>query len=223
MSDTIDKVISAYFKKKDVLVDHQIGSYNDFIDNTLPKILSQSFPIKLNFNSDESPVKSVMMDLENIKIGLPMCTENNGSSTVMTPSIARNRNYTYSSSINVDVQVQITTNDENLTVVNNTKIIKDVLLGKIPIVVGSKYCISLTNPLNECKYDPGGYVIINGNEKVIIAQEKIAPNIVQVFKNPKQNTKYGYVCEIVLVLMIFTVILKQFHLRLPLNQIYFKM
>lgn len=196
MSDTIENVISAYFKKKDVLVDHQIGSYNDFIDNILPKILSQSFPIKLNFNSEESPVKNVMMNLDNIKIGLPMCTENNGSSTVMTPAIARNRNYTYSSSINVDVHVQITTKDEELTVVNNTKVIKDVLLGKIPIVVKSKYCVSLTSPLNECKYDPGGYVIINGNEKVIIAQEKIAPNIVQVFKNPKQNTKYGYVCEI---------------------------
>ena len=196
MSDTIDKVISAYFKKQNVLVDHQIGSYNDFIDNTLPKILSQSFPIRLNFNSDDSPVKSVMMNLTNIKVGIPICTENNGASTIMTPAIARNRNYTYSSSINVDIVVEITTNEDGLTVVNKQKIIKDVLLGKIPIVVGSKYCVTRSNSLDECKYDPGGYVIINGNEKVIIAQEKIAPNIIQVFQNPKQNTKYGYVCEI---------------------------
>ena len=124
MSDTIQQVISAYFKKENVLVDHQIDSYDDFIDNTLPVILSQSFPIKLNFNSDESPVKSVMMDLDNIKVGLPMCTENNGASSVMTPSVARNRNYTYSLSINVDVKVQITTKTDGLTVVNNTKIIK---------------------------------------------------------------------------------------------------
>ena len=196
MSDTIQQVISAYFKKENVLVDHQIDSYDDFIDNTLPVILSQSFPIKLNFNSDESPVKSVMMDLDNIKVGLPMCTENNGASSVMTPSVARNRNYTYSLSINVDVKVQITTKTDGLTVVNNTKIIKDVLLGKIPIVVKSKYCVSLNNPLNECQFDPGGYVIINGNEKVLIAQEKIAPNIIQVFKNPKQSLKYKFVCEI---------------------------
>ena len=45
-------------------------------------------------------------------------------------------------------------------------------------------------------HDPGGYVIINGNEKAIIAQEKVAPNIVQVFENSKQTKKYGLVAEI---------------------------
>lgn len=30
--------------------------------------------------------------------------------------------------------------------------------------------------LNECPLDPGGYFIINGAEKVIIAQEKMATN-----------------------------------------------
>lgn len=30
--------------------------------------------------------------------------------------------------------------------------------------------------LNECPLDPGGYFIINGSEKVIIAQEKMATN-----------------------------------------------
>ena len=62
-------------------------------------------------------------------------------------------------------------------------------MGKIPIIVKSKYCITNKVLDNECKCDVGGYAIINGNEKVIIAQEKIAPNIIQVFKNSKQNTK----------------------------------
>ena len=30
--------------------------------------------------------------------------------------------------------------------------------------------------LNECPLDPGGYFIINGSEKVFIAQEKMATN-----------------------------------------------
>lgn len=30
--------------------------------------------------------------------------------------------------------------------------------------------------LNECPLDPGGYFIINGSEKVLIAQEKMATN-----------------------------------------------
>ena len=35
---------------------------------------------------------------------------------------------------------------------------------------------------NECPYDQGGYFVINGSEKVLIAQERSAANIVQVFR-----------------------------------------
>ena len=45
-------------------------------------------------------------------------------------------------------------------------------LEKIPIMVGSKYCVNNKLPDDmECKYDGGGYMIVNGNEKVIITQE----------------------------------------------------
>ena len=47
----------------------------------------------------------------------------------------------------------------------------------------------------ECNYDLGGYFIINGNEKVIISQEKVANNLVQVYKNPKNSAKYSHICE----------------------------
>jgi DNA-directed RNA polymerase II subunit RPB2 len=51
------------------------------------------------------------------------------------------------------------------------------------------------NSQDECKYDPGGYFIINGNEKVLISQEKIAPNIIQVFNNHKPG-KYSILSEV---------------------------
>ena len=64
-------------------------------------------------------------------------------------------------------------------------------------MVKSKYCIldSLSKN-NECQYDPGGYFIINGNEKVIICQEKIVHNLIQIYKNNKLSNKYAYLCEI---------------------------
>lgn len=55
-------------------------------------------------------------------------------------------------------------------------------IGKIPIMLRSTYCLlnGLTDrdltELNECPLDPGGYFIINGSEKVLIAQEKMATN-----------------------------------------------
>ncbi|CAF4958240.1 unnamed protein product, partial [Rotaria magnacalcarata] len=48
--------------------------------------------------------------------------------------------------------------------------------------------------LNECPLDPGGYFIINGSEKVLIAQEKMATNTVYVFS--MKDSKYAYKCEV---------------------------
>jgi DNA-directed RNA polymerase II subunit RPB2 len=39
-------------------------------------------------------------------------------------------------------------------------------------------------------YDQGGYFIINGSEKVIVAQERQACNIVLVFHNKLPTSKY---------------------------------
>lgn len=67
---------------------------------------------------------------------------------------------------------------------------KPFFIGKLPIMLKSKYCILRDldeddlYAWNECPYDSGGYFIINGSEKVLIAQERSAANIVQVFKKP---------------------------------------
>jgi len=45
--------------------------------------------------------------------------------------------------------------------------------------------------LGECSYDQGGYFIVNGNEKVMIAQERMSTNHVYVFSR-KPPSKYSY-------------------------------
>ena len=65
---------------------------------------------------------------------------------------------------------------------------------EIGIIVKSKYCVlrnKLTENQNdkECKYDIGGYFIINGNEKVLITQEKLLPNHIQVYMHSKTASK----------------------------------
>lgn len=76
-----------------------------------------------------------------------------------------------------------------------------IFTGRLPIMVKSKYCyLSLEDDeelflLNECPYDQGGYFIINGSEKVLIAQERSAANIVQVFRKA-QPSPYTFTAEI---------------------------
>ncbi|KAF2273412.1 DNA-dependent RNA polymeras-like protein II second largest subunit [Westerdykella ornata] len=63
-----------------------------------------------------------------------------------------------------------------------------VFIGKLPVMLRSELCWLRNQTdealfaLNECPYDQGGYFVINGSEKVLIAQERSAANIVQVFR-----------------------------------------
>lgn len=74
---------------------------------------------------------------------------------------------------------------------------ENIFIGKMPIMLKSKYCLlrDLSEQMlynwNECPFDSGGYFIINGSEKVLIAQERSAGNIVQIFqKAPPSPTPY---------------------------------
>ena len=49
--------------------------------------------------------------------------------------------------------------------------------------------------VNECPYDSGGYFIINGSEKVLIAQERMATNHVYVFAKA-QPSQINFLAEI---------------------------
>ncbi|KAK4551509.1 DNA-dependent RNA polymerase II [Recurvomyces mirabilis] len=69
-----------------------------------------------------------------------------------------------------------------------------VFIGKLPVMLKSKIC-TLRNrteqelyAFQECPFDQGGYFVINGSEKVLIAQERSAANIVQVFRKKGSNT-----------------------------------
>lgn len=69
-------------------------------------------------------------------------------------------------------------------------------------MVRSKFCQlkscndqEILRNAKECLYDQGGYFIINGGEKVLIAQERMASNIVLVFHR-RPPSKYSWVAEI---------------------------
>ena len=122
----------------------------------------------------------------------------------MYPSYARKRNFTYSSPIYVDIEIKfIQRKGEMLEMEEEmTKNLEKISLGKIPIMLHSKYCLLSSvkkeelNKYDECPYDIGGYFIINGSEKVLICQEKVRENTVLVFKNSKTNTRYSHMADV---------------------------
>lgn len=49
--------------------------------------------------------------------------------------------------------------------------------------------------MKECHYDQGGYFIISGGEKVIVAHERMASNFVYVFQKSPPS-KFAWIAEI---------------------------
>ena len=61
-------------------------------------------------------------------------------------------------------------------------------IGQVPMMRRSTCCVlnkksdfELTQ-MGECVFDQGGYFVINGSEKVLVAQERQANNVVYCFK-----------------------------------------
>ena len=195
-------IVNEYFtpNKGYQLVKHQIESFNDFILRKVEQIIDGFNPIdiKHQYNPETEKFKyALSLVIENPTLMKPLIYEKDGSTKNMTPNDARLRNFTYSSSINVDVAITAKSLDENGDYVVETKRINGVSLGKIPIMVKSDYCILKNTCIesNECKFDYGGYFIINGNEKVVISQDRISENKTFCFINNKVST-YSLIAEI---------------------------
>lgn len=118
------------------------------------------------------------------------------------PYEARIRNLTYKvkAKVNVIIEKWERAGKRAIKEVEGERIKRTIDLCEIPAMIRSKYC-HLSGQSNktllknkECLFDSGGYFIINGSEKVIVAQERQATNIVLVFKN--KIGKYSWKSEI---------------------------
>ena len=47
--------------------------------------------------------------------------------------------------------------------------------------------------MSECIYDQGGYFVVNGSEKVLIAQERRANNMVPYFASPSWCLSHRFI------------------------------
>jgi DNA-directed RNA polymerase beta subunit len=197
--------ISSYFQENNgqSLIHHQVESYNDFILNKLEEIIKGFNEIDIYHKYSTSLEQfeyHIIVNIKNPAITKPTIFEKDGSTKPMTPMEARQRNFSYSSSLYIDFEIESRWFDETNTRQSAKKEIKNVCLGKIPVMIGSNYCnlkTSATLSLNneECKYDNGGYFIINGNEKVVISHDRISENKTYVFLETKMS-QYSHVAEI---------------------------
>lgn len=195
-------IIQNYFNENN-LVKHQVESFNDFVLRKIDEIIEGFNPIEVHhqYLPELERFKYILsVNILNPVLSKPMIYEKDGSTKIMTPNDARLRNFSYASPLNVDIEVKTMTYDEESgEYTTEVKKLNNINLGKIPIMVNSRYCVQTTcfdtSNVNQCRYDMGGYFIINGNEKVVISQDRICENKTHVFTNNKL-TAYSYIAEI---------------------------
>ncbi|MBS3088573.1 DNA-directed RNA polymerase subunit B'' [Candidatus Pacearchaeota archaeon] len=146
------------------LVESNILSFNDFIKNRIQQIINE---INENLEGDEVEIK-----LGKVRVDKPNIIEADGSISEMTPAIARLRSLTYAAPIFVEISVKYEGQSDST----------EVEIGRIPIIVKSAACNMYGMSKEELREnymdskDTGGYFIINGNERIIVMSEDLAPN-----------------------------------------------
>lgn len=204
-------IIKSYFSEQHLqkLVRHQIESYNHFIECQLMKTIEMFNPINIRSDQDYDASSGkyrleLFISFENFTMHRPQIHENNGATKLMFPQEVRLRNFTYSSVMTIDIKIHILVRSgDNLEHSQNFyKTLPKIHIGKMPIMLKSKTCVLSqythveSKNIGECKYDTGGYFIINGSEKTVLGQERAAENRISIYNISKNNTKYTWSAEI---------------------------
>ncbi|CAM9537504.1 unnamed protein product, partial [Ectocarpus sp. 13 AM-2016] len=206
-------VISAYFSEKG-LVRQQLDSFDEFLQSTMHELVSSAGEIKITpelqyMPGQDTVRRTFQINFGQVYLAKPTAREKDGSLTSMFPHEARLRNLTYNSPLYCDISCKTYEADvgdrsqeegEGLEAEEERENPKE-FLGWVPIMLRSSFCVLVNRTdkelteLGECIYDQGGYFVINGSEKVLIANERMSTNHVYCFKK-RQPSKFTWTSEI---------------------------
>ena len=195
----IDKLIDIYLSQPKVLYEHLFAGYHQLVSEIIPYSLIQE-----NNYFYESIDKEIInlhgFKCSNIRIK-PSTFDNDNE--IKFPSDARKNHLNYFATIIADIyqfveKVDTNSGEKVIKVIGNIE--KDIHVANIPIMVKSKYCsTNIKQDLkNECKFDPGGYFIVNGAEKIVMSMEKMVDNKILVFSKKESTYENGliYIAQI---------------------------
>ena len=175
----MDGLLESYLNPAS-LVQHQVESFNRFIDGGLQKVASTQ-------NIIGPGVEGFALKLGSVRLDKPSVIEADSSRRSITPNESRLRNLSYSAPIFIEVVPVIRG-------IEKAASYGEVFVGELPIMVRSSLCHLKTMAKSqvvengEDPEDPGGYFIIKGVERVLIGLEDVASNRI-ITTREKKGTK----------------------------------
>ena len=192
--DNIFKLLSDYINNEGQ-TSIQIDSFNNFINNGLQTIINNDNKIEIDIQNKFKYV----IEIYDIHVDNPCIIDGNRNTMLVTPMECRIRDISYMS--NVYITMLEKKYDVITTEILEQKIHTRILIAQIPVMLNSCKCnlynLSKKQQIEkgECQFDKGGYFIINGKERVLVAQERINYNTVYTFLQ-KNTSKYKFITEI---------------------------
>lgn len=197
--DDFYKLSDLYFLQKNIMYTHLYNSYDKFIDVDIMTLLKNDSNNIFFERVTNSKIYKYKFVYDNIAIK-PAILET-GEDDLMYPHQARTKSMSYSSKLvatiyQVQETIDIATDQISTRVIGPPE--HEYPIAVLPIMVRSKYCslnLNKNSDKHECEFDPGGYFIINGSEKVVMALEKMIENKPLVFTKKDANSII-YTCQV---------------------------
>ncbi|MEM3612382.1 MAG: DNA-directed RNA polymerase subunit B [Candidatus Bathyarchaeia archaeon] len=186
LKEDVNTLLKAFFREKGLVRQH-LDSYNEFIDHGLQEVVDEVGEIPIEVPECPYTVKlgQVWIIDPQTRISGPYVTEVDGTKHEIYPIEARLRNLTYAAPIALEMTPVVDGREQDTEL---------VFIGNIPVMLKSKLCFlsQLSREeliaVGEDPDDPGGYFIVNGSERVIVAMEDLAPNRIIVDIDEKGAT-----------------------------------
>jgi len=167
-------VLQALFRDTSFpLVDHHIASFNAMLESMIPTYIKVSNPFQLEL-SDKRYIRVYIGGKDGTKFSFTPPTDEYG--TPIIPHACRLDNKSYTLIFRADITFEYIF-PEGDPVINN---FENIVVGEIPLMLRSRNCYLTAMdgyPLGECKYELGGYFIIDGKERVLLTQELLGNNM----------------------------------------------
>mmetsp|Transcript_9340 Transcript_9340/g.15216 ORF Transcript_9340/g.15216 Transcript_9340/m.15216 type:complete len:1177 (+) Transcript_9340:81-3611(+) len=168
------------FLKVRGLVKQHIDSYNHLVQVEMKRIILAKSNVELRSDN----YANFFLRYENIYVGQPEI-EQDMIKYPVTPQECRLRDLTYAAPIYVDIRY---------TKGRQVFVKPKLPIGYIPVMLQSNKCCLAgksegeLSKLRECPYDPGGYFVVKGSEKVILIQEQLSKNRIIIETDSKKQT-----------------------------------
>lgn len=187
----LDVMVDLLLNQNKYLYQHLFNSYHQFIEEIIPYSLGRNINTFYE-NIIDDKIYSHGFKIDDISIR--PCENNNN---IIFPNDARKNHLNYFASI-VGKVTQVVQIEDLITGEKNIKTVGDInpniIVASVPIMVKSKYCTTFIKKdlHGECKYEPGGYFIVNGQEKVVMSIESMTTNKVLVYSKKDSSYEGGY-------------------------------